>query len=490
MSGMVNPQKKIGDRCPCCDADESSIEFEKEVLGNHRAEYARCAECRSLFVVNPHWLSEAYALSDRDASDGGRWGRADAVDKIVGELTQNRIIEAHGRWLDYGSGDGLLGALLSERGYDACSYDPYVELFSTPPDGRFTAASLVEVVEHLTSPRAVFKRLGELTDTLIVTIEPYRDQGSEWPYLACPWGQHVTFPSLAGLSAIAAAGGFDVHAVPSVDDFPIEVFVMKKKAGEEVAEHDRHIVLYNLFHAGDVVMSRTIIQEIVAHNPGVSFSLECQPKNAYLWQDLGLRMALPRPAEERGPAINLHFAAFSDSLKKGLTYRNNVETYNRQACALGLRAIEDDGEPRFIELPRPEIGHVPRPAVLLENGPVLSGQLVHELNPHLIELSKRFGHVTFYLTHAPGRIARANLVDVSRWDLPQLSVLSEACQILVCRLSAVMVASFTRANHGRRRIVYGQPLGCAIWDEVGVVYVQRFEDLCREIREGTRRGHD
>lgn len=236
------------------------------------------------------------------------------------------------------------------------------------------------------------------------------------------------------------------------------------------------VVIFNHFHAGDILMSRTVIQDIRKANRDrdVTFELQCKERYVHLWHDLGPRVTGLEPGQEAigrgGAMINLHFATFGDMLSRGLTYRNHVETYNRQAEKHGLTLLEYTEGQRFMNLPRPELTQIRQPAVLIENGQVLSGQPVFEINHHLSKLAHDFPHVFFYCSgkvHHPER----NLIDVSNWNLFRISVLSEHCKAIIARLSAIMVCSFTKNNYGRKRFVFGQPLGCPIWDEKGLVYL-------------------
>ena len=49
-------------RCKICDA--ATAHFGSQlVLAKHQAEYRRCTACGYLFVVQPHWLEEAYSTA-------------------------------------------------------------------------------------------------------------------------------------------------------------------------------------------------------------------------------------------------------------------------------------------------------------------------------------------------------------------------------------------------------------------------------------------
>lgn len=247
------------------------------------------------------------------------------------------------------------------------------------------------------------------------------------------------------------------------------------------------VVLFNHFHAGDVILSRTIAYEIIRANPGRSFELQCRHRYAYLWQDLGAPVVALEDGQERvergESSINLWFGALDGMLAKGLTYENQVETYNRQAPLAGLTPIVYDGKQRFVNLSVHRPIQAERFGVLVENGPVLSGQPVLSIDPHLERLAKHFPHATFYCSHGSFFDGRQyqNIVDVSCWNLCELSALSNQCVAMIARLSAVLVCSFTEHNHGRKRIVFGTPLGCPIWDEVGLIYVQSYDALKGEL---------
>lgn len=249
------------------------------------------------------------------------------------------------------------------------------------------------------------------------------------------------------------------------------------------------VVLYNPCHAGDIVLSRTIIADILRANPGRNFELQCRAPYTYLWHDLGAPVTPLAEGQERvlrdEPVVCLWFALFSDLMSLGLTYANQVATYNRQAPAADLNSIQYDGKQRFVALPpyhEPDHGL----SVLVENGPVLSGQMVLDVNPFLDRLATDFPQVTFFCSAPIGGRGRphprGNLRDVSSWNLCRLSSLSNQCRTMISRLSAVTVCSFTEQNHGRKRIVFGHPLGCPIWDEKGIVYARSYEQLKQELQ--------
>ena len=104
----------------------------------------------------------------------------------------------------------------------------------------------------------------------------------------------------------------------------------------------------------------------------------------------------------------------------------------------------------------------------------------------MLDIAEHFPNAWLYHTGAARYPLPINCVDVSQKNLHYLSALSELCDVLVCRLSAAMVVSFTAHNHGRPRIVWGEPLGCPIWDDVGVQYTRTVDELFAFIDEGLK----
>ncbi len=245
-----------------------------------------------------------------------------------------------------------------------------------------------------------------------------------------------------------------------------------------------NVVLINQFHAGDVLLSRALIHRV---RPllidKVKLELHCSGKYAYLWQDLGLPF-LDRPLDSPGiKQVNLWFGFQKDLLGVyGLTHSTQVVSYNRQAEVLELPILDLDEPTPSLKLPVVEIKEPP--GVLVENGPVLSGQKTVDINFWLPGLVKKFPSVPFYCAARPPVSELPNLHDVSKYNLIKLSALSNVCRVMIARLSGVFVASLTDHNHGRLpRLVVGEPIGCPIWDEVGVQYFSSPETMEVRLRE-------
>lgn len=245
-----------------------------------------------------------------------------------------------------------------------------------------------------------------------------------------------------------------------------------------------HVVLTNKFHAGDVIMTREIIRRVwPILRDTVRVELDCAPRYRYLWMDLGI----PFWDETGEPhAINLWFGHVDGVMgRHGLTHETQVESWNIQARPLGLPEIAHIDAPP-IDLPIVE--NRDRPGILVENGPVLSGQPVQDINGWLKAIAMQFHAMPFYLS---GRLDdphwMPNMVDRSDHNLLSLSALSGNCIAMISRLSSVTVASFTAKNRGRLpRIVAGHPLGCPIWDERDITYAPSITAMIDRLREVVR----
>jgi hypothetical protein len=242
------------------------------------------------------------------------------------------------------------------------------------------------------------------------------------------------------------------------------------------------VALVNYFHSGDCILSRALIKRV---RPllldKVELELRCHPKNMYLWQDLGLPVRNGQP-EDGTHAIDMWFGAGGDLLGvSGLTHATQVTSYNRQAEPLGLPLLDPQEDPPPIDFNQDAVRI--NPGILIENGPVLSGQKTHELNPYLTRIAKTFPHMRLYCTGKIPEDPPKNVVDCSRKNLIEISTLSNACWAMLARLSGPFVASLTQHNVGRlKRLVLGEPIGCPIWDERDVEYFGNIEDVIGRLR--------
>jgi hypothetical protein len=195
-------------RCLVCDSATAHV-GRQPVLGRHMAEYRRCQHCGYLFIVEPHWLDEAYATAIA-ALDTGIVTRnlwlADATTTLLGT-------SLHGarRSIDYGGGTGLLVRLMRDRGHDFRwhdAYSPNLLAIGLEADlsQRYDLATAFELFEHLPDPVGTATILRKLAPTLLLSTElvpeplPALDR---WWYFAPEAGQHIGFFTRRSLELVA-----------------------------------------------------------------------------------------------------------------------------------------------------------------------------------------------------------------------------------------------------------------------------------------------
>jgi len=193
--------------CPFCNAQSDEV-FRATVMYRHQAIYAECTVCRSLHVVDPTWLDEAYANPDfsDELDSGAPWRNA----TLAGLLVRLGTVAPVGPWLDYGSGRGLLVERLAGRGFQIQGHDPHRGIVASMRTA-FAMISAFEVLEHSPTPLTMMRELRDMLEPSGIVVlstwlrEPVH--GSGWRYLATAAGQHVSFPSLQGLQRVFHAAG-------------------------------------------------------------------------------------------------------------------------------------------------------------------------------------------------------------------------------------------------------------------------------------------
>lgn len=245
------------------------------------------------------------------------------------------------------------------------------------------------------------------------------------------------------------------------------------------------VVLFNWFHAGDVILSRAILSDVMPllREHGHDVELRCKAERAYLWSDLGAPISSSQDLSS--PAIDLWFGRFPDVLSRaGLTHANQIETWNRQAMAAGLPILPAPQPRPYVDLPPPA---APPPdlgrCVLVENGAVLSGQPCYDVPGAEIARMATENDGWAFACSAPPRVSHPGVVDCSAMNLLSLSAVARSASVIVSRLSGITVASLTSENRGKPRLVAGIPMSFPIWNDEDMRYFPRPEDL----RIGVRR---
>ena len=213
--------------CLVCDSATAHAGSQL-VLGRHTAEYRRCGQCGYVFVVDPHWLAEAYttaiAALDTGIVTRNLW-LADATTALLG--SSFRGVK---RSVDYGGGTGLLVRLMRDRGHDFHWHDAYSPNllaigFEADLGQQYDLATAFELLEHLPDPVAGAQTLRRLAPTLLLSTELLPDPMpplDRWWYFAPESGQHIGFFTRRSLEVLGerlqlrlSSNGRNLHVLAS-----------------------------------------------------------------------------------------------------------------------------------------------------------------------------------------------------------------------------------------------------------------------------------
>ena len=111
---------------------------------------------------------------------------------------------APGDLIDFGGGEGVLSALLNERGFHSQSYDPFYGNVQFPMD-KADVVTAFEVVEHVPNQHALFHQMLNILKPhgLIIfsTLLKPTQLAQDWWY-ASPRNGHVSFHSVPSLGSL------------------------------------------------------------------------------------------------------------------------------------------------------------------------------------------------------------------------------------------------------------------------------------------------
>ena len=197
--------------CRLCGS-EARVAFHATVLAKHAVDYEHCTACDYLQAAAPHWLDEAYTRPI-NLEDTGLVQRNLLLSRLMALLLFSGGLR-QGRFLDYAGGYGLMTRLMRDYGFDFHWTDPYTQNlfaagFEGALEGRYTAISAFEVLEHMLDPARELAALLDHTDTLIVSTElrPAPVPATGWAYYGFGHGQHIGFFSRASLERLAERTG-------------------------------------------------------------------------------------------------------------------------------------------------------------------------------------------------------------------------------------------------------------------------------------------
>jgi hypothetical protein len=224
--------------CPVC-SNSMQHSFFAEVLGKYQADYESCNTCGYLRIRDPHWLEEAYTNAIANADTGlvmRNITLANKISRILYWLTNHK---SQNRYLDAAGGYGMLTRMMRDNGFDFYWADKYCDNLVargfeySKSLGPCSAATAIEVLEHVTDPVAFFEEIISFSgaSTLIFTTELFEGvppKPNDWWYYSLATGQHIGFFQKKTLAVIASKLSLNfvsANGVHVLSKLPINKFV-------------------------------------------------------------------------------------------------------------------------------------------------------------------------------------------------------------------------------------------------------------------------
>jgi SAM-dependent methyltransferase len=248
--GAANDVRITRENCPVCGGAATSAGVRRSRISANEFNFARCADCRYVFVRDPRVDFAALYDADYYAGRGADYTvdylaeMADprtvrvyewrGITRIVGDLV---ALGPTTRWLDYGSGLGGLVRYVEEQigcsivGFEEGYAGEWTSTAGVPHIERgdlvglaetFEVVTAIEMLEHTLDPVAVLREMRDLLrpgGLLFVTTgnaEPHRDDITRWKYTSVP-DVHIGFFEPRTLATALERAGFEVLCPGRVD---------------------------------------------------------------------------------------------------------------------------------------------------------------------------------------------------------------------------------------------------------------------------------
>lgn len=225
----------------------------------------------------------------------------------------------------------------------------------------------------------------------------------------------------------------------------------------------KKIYLYNNWHNGDIIYSRPLIRALAALEAPLAVG---SFKNMYyLVQDLPVLHRIAQQNEEGYAKYDLlsicpegfvpvnHWLGQYDDTRAH-NWQNIVTVFNRlsEEKDLGVSLPRNDEVPMIDFAAPTQTIEVKRPAVYVENGSVRSKHCNFEYD--IADLVRRFPKFHFYCS-APPNCQSEKAVDLSHFNLVDLSFVSNECDVLVGKGSGPFNCTYTETNRYKPKAVVG-----------------------------------
>lgn len=208
-------------RCKIC-TQASDLFGNGIVLNKHNVNYYRCANCGFVQTEEPYWLDQAYseAITRSDIGLAGRSIASAGITKAVIET----FFDAHGKFLDYGGGYGLMVRLMRDAGFRYYRDDKFcANIFAQGFDAddvvseplSFELLTAFEVFEHLVQPIEEITAMLQFSPNILfsTTLLPVPlSQPDQWWYYGAEHGQHVSLYSYRSLEHLARRFGLHLYS--------------------------------------------------------------------------------------------------------------------------------------------------------------------------------------------------------------------------------------------------------------------------------------